>query len=85
MDVPALISEAKVKQNVPPFVEGDVVRYAGANSRTFLVAHCYPRTLNGETRWIVEERNADSHDPAELELLRRSVVDNSAMPPVPSR
>jgi hypothetical protein len=61
------------EQSVAPFVEGDTVRYIGTNFRSFSVAHCYLRTLNGEGRWIVEERNADSHDPAELERIRISV------------
>jgi hypothetical protein len=54
-----------------PFVEGDIVRYVGTTHRTFTVARCYARTINGETRWIVEERNADSHDVLDLELVRR--------------
>jgi hypothetical protein len=59
--------------SVAPFVEGDTVHYIGTNFRSFTVARCYSRTLNGETRWIVGERNADSHDPAELERIRTSV------------
>ena len=70
MVVHTLISPATIPRRVTPFVEGDVVRYVGTDVHSFVVARCYSRTLNGETRWVVEERNADTHDPAELELLR---------------
>lgn len=58
--------------DIAPFYEGDLVRYLGTTFRNFIVARCYSRTLKSETRWIVEERNADTHDPLELELLQRN-------------
>jgi hypothetical protein len=54
---------------VAPFVEGDTVRYAGDTTRTFTVARCYVLTVAGESRWIVEERNADTHPAEELECV----------------
>jgi len=60
--------------SIAPFFEGDLVRYSGTTFRNFIVARCYSRTLKGESRWIVEERNADTHDPLELELLHRKVL-----------
>ena len=71
MAVLAPIGPAPLARSFAPFFEGDVVRYSGTTFRNFIVARCYSRTLNGDTRWIVEERNADTHDPLELELLHR--------------
>jgi len=59
-------------QIVAPFVEGDFVRYSGTTYRTFTVARCYLQALAANSRWIVEERNADTHEAAELELVRQS-------------
>jgi len=59
-------------QIVAPFVEGDLVRYIGTTYRTFTVARCYVQALAANSRWIVEERNADTHEAAELELVRQS-------------
>lgn len=70
MVVLALFARRRDSQAVVPFVEGDVVRYLGTTFRRFTVARCYVRTINGESRWIVEERNADTHDAADLELVR---------------
>jgi len=54
---------------VAPFVEGDRVRYVGDDTRTFHVARCYVLTVAGESRWIVEEQNADTHPAEELECV----------------
>ena len=59
-------------QIIAPFVEGDMVRYTGTTYRTFTVARCYLQAFAASSRWIVEERNADTHEAAELELVRPS-------------
>jgi len=54
---------------VAPFVEGDVVQYRGDDRRRFTVARCYVQTVGDAARWIVEERNADTHPAEELECV----------------
>jgi hypothetical protein len=57
--------------NSPPFREGDIVEYIpgrhlASSGRRFIVAHCYSRVVDGQSRWIVAEVNADTHAAEDL-------------------